>query len=92
MQPLLFTQRGEHERKLVLEIVQLADLCVRQVRRFKDETFGDETAFLQRVENDQIIEEISIGRLLKHKGRSGCFCGFGPKPGPLNQKSRQSMS
>ena len=85
LQPLLFTQRGEHQRELVLEAVEFGGLRVRQVRRFKNEALGDVTALPQRIENDQIIEEVSVGCLLEHMGCAGCFSGFGPKPGPLNQ-------
>src|SRR6185437_10470041 len=85
LKTLLLAKRGEHERNLILKVVYLANLSVDQVWSFKDETLRHIAALLQRIEDNQIIEEVPVGRSFKHNGCWGWRSGVGPKPGPLNQ-------
>ena len=66
LQPLIFVKRCEQQAKLFLKFIQVGDGTVGKVGRFKDKTFGDVTAAPERIEQNQIVHEKSIGCAFKH--------------------------
>ena len=67
LQALVFVERRQQETELILEVVQVGDWAVREVRRFKDETLGHETAAPEMIEHNQVAAEKSVGNWFGHR-------------------------
>jgi hypothetical protein len=75
LQPLVLVERGEQETELILKIVQVGDLAVGEVGRFKDKPLGHVTAAPQMIEHNQVADKKTVGCAFKHKSDA---LGFSP--------------
>ena len=73
LQPLIFGERLHQQRELVLKPIQFLHLRVNHVGRLEEESLRDVAARVQRIENDQVVDEVSVWRFFKHNGCAGCL-------------------
>jgi hypothetical protein len=52
---------------LILKIVEVGDLAVGEVRRFKDKALRDITTAPEQIEDNQIPDKKTVGSAFKHK-------------------------
>src|SRR6266550_4419925 len=63
----MLVERREQEAGLILEIVEVGCRTVREVGRFKDETFRNVPAAPEMIEDHHVADEETIGSALKHR-------------------------
>ena len=77
LQPLIFVERRQQQAKLLLKFVQVGNRTVGEVGRFKDKALGDIPAAPERIEQNQIAHEKSVGGAFKHKSDMPGFAARG---------------
>ena len=66
LQALIVVEGSQQHRDLLLKFIQFRNLRVGQVRRLKDEAFGNVSVVGKSVEDNQVAKEKPVGRFLKH--------------------------
>jgi hypothetical protein len=67
LQPLVLVKRGEQETELILKIVEVGDLAVGEVGRFKDKPLRHVTTAPEQIEDNQIADKKTVGSAFKHR-------------------------
>ena len=67
LQPLVLVKRGEQETELILKIVEVGDLAVGEVGRFKDEPLRHITTAPEQIEDNQVADKKTVGSAFKHR-------------------------
>ena len=67
LQPLVLVKRGEQETELILKIVEVGNLAVGEVGRFKDKPLRHEATAPELIEDNQIADKYTIGSAFKHR-------------------------
>ena len=67
LQPLMLVERREQETELILKIVEIGNLAVGEVGRFKDKALRDIPAAPEQIEDNQIADKKPVGSVFKHR-------------------------
>jgi hypothetical protein len=67
LQPLILVKRGEEETELILKIIEVGNLAVGEVGRFKDKPLCHVTTAPKQIEDNQVADKKTVGSAFKHR-------------------------